>query len=248
MTIFVLFVTMIHPFIHLSIHPFIHYRPNRGKLLDNFFALDMKSRAMLLRDARRGGSIPPEILKTLRQKEESNPSRLECREEVQIDSVEWIGGIGRVGGEFHVTFDDGSGGEYDMIWLATGSRNHVDRYPALDVLRETLPIETINGLPVLAPDLSWSSQNDNEDQNKNVVVDETGEEINGIDELEPEPEPEPKWKQIARKRIWCMGALSALQLGPDALNIIGARHGAVKVASAIRADMNQTKVENNNRN
>ena len=183
--------------------------PLRGKLLDDFFSLDVCDRAHRLRDARKGGSIPPELLEELNRQEERNPN-LTCMEEVQISDVDWAEN------EFDVTFDDNSTGQYDLIWLATGGQNHIDRYPALDILKKTLPIKVINGLPVLDQDLSWSSQ--------------CGEgEIGECDE--------PKWKQIARKRIWCLGALSGLQLGPDALNIIGARHGAVKVANAIRHDM-----------
>ena len=183
--------------------------PMRGKLLDDFFSSDMCDRAHRLRDARKGGSIPPELLKELHREEERNPN-LTCMEEVQISDVDWTEN------EFDVTLDDNSTGRYDLIWLATGGQNHIDRYPALDILKKTLPIKVINGLPVLDQDLSWSSQcGEGEDGECN----------------------EPKWKQIARKRIWCLGALSGLQLGPDALNIIGARHGAVKVANAIRSDM-----------
>ena len=47
---------------------------------------------------------------------------------------------------------------------------------------------------------------------------------------------EVDWKQTARKRIWCMGALAAQELGPDALNLVGARQGSVRVAKAIRQD------------
>lgn len=62
---------------------------------------------------------------------------------------------------------------------------------------------------------------------------EEGEEVLGNDE--------PTWKQLARKRIWFTGALAALQLGPDALNLVGARHGSVRIARAIRQDIAQAK-------
>jgi hypothetical protein len=34
-----------------------------------------------------------------------------------------------------------------------------------------------------------------------------------------------------------MGPLAGLELGPDALNLMGARQGAVRVANAVRADI-----------
>ena len=46
---------------------------------------------------------------------------------------------------------------------------------------------------------------------------------------------------MARKRIWLSGALAAIELGPDALNLIGARHGSVRVARATRQDFAQSK-------
>ena len=84
-----------------------------------------------------------------------------------------------------------------MIGCASPSMFERDHYSALSDLREVLPVDVVNGLPVLNGDLSWRV---------------------------PDGDEEPMWKQAARKRIWCMGALSALELGPDALNLIGARH------------------------
>ncbi len=37
--------------------------------------------------------------------------------------------------------------------------------------------------------------------------------------------------------MYIMGALAQLQLGPDALNLAGGRHGAVRIATALRRDM-----------
>lgn len=41
--------------------------------------------------------------------------------------------------------------------------------------------------------------------------------------------------------LYVMGALAQLQLGPDALNLAGGRHGAVRVATAIRDDIAQSR-------
>ena len=36
--------------------------------------------------------------------------------------------------------------------------------------------------------------------------------------------------------LWIMGPLAGLTLGPDALNLMGARHGAVRIAKTLRKD------------
>lgn len=37
--------------------------------------------------------------------------------------------------------------------------------------------------------------------------------------------------------LYVMGALAQLQLGPDALNLAGGRHGAARVATSIRKSL-----------
>lgn len=182
----------------------------------------MNDRAHSLKDARKGGSIPPELLKELQRLEEKN-SNLICKEEVEISQVDWVDDDD----EFHVILNDGTTTEVDFIWLATGCENIINRYPLLSNLRETLPIDVINGMPALSQDLSWSRSSSSSE-----AVDNDG------DEDEDEVEDECKWKQLARKRLYCVGALVGLQLGADALILVGARHGAIKVAKAIRCDMN----------
>lgn len=116
-----------------------------------------------------------------------------------------------------VFLDDGSEPElYDMVWLATGFENQLDNYSFLDKIRRELPIETEQGLPALSKDLTWVSPS--------IVPDDT----NGGESL---------WKSTVRNRLWMMGPLAGLELGPDALNLMGARHGAVRIAKALRADI-----------
>jgi hypothetical protein len=122
--------------------------------------------------------------------------------------VDWTGD------HFRVQLDDGSSEvNFDMIWLATGADNDIELYQPLHDLRKDLPIDVAGGLPILDSDLSWKRPSSN-------------------DEV-----PEAPWKGILRRRLHVMGCLAGLQLGPDALNVIGARHGAVRVAKAIRLDM-----------
>ena len=178
--------------------------PKRGKMLEGFFSKDMEGRSKLLNEARKGGSMPPELLEELKRQGDKNPS-LSCREKIEICRVAWTDN------EFHVTFDDCSTTKVNSIWLATGCENIIDRYPVLENLREALPMDVVNGLPTLSEDLSWASTSEDAD--------------------------ECKWKCCARKRLYCMGSVAGLQLGADALNIVGARHGAVKIAKSIRDDM-----------
>uniref|UniRef100_A0A7S4AP57 L-ornithine N(5)-monooxygenase n=1 Tax=Pseudo-nitzschia australis TaxID=44445 RepID=A0A7S4AP57_9STRA len=199
--------------------------PRRGQLLDEFWALDMPQRAQLLKEARLGGSIPPEILQQLdrcqqnkqtqhaNDNDNENINNLEVQEEVQISQVQW----NETEELFRVEFDDGSDfEECDMIWLVTGSENHLDNYSAFSRLREVLPVDVVGGLPVLTKDLSWGCPCPSSSTTAN---------------------DEPEWKRVARKRMWCIGSLAGLELGPDALNLVGARQGAVRVATSLRRDM-----------
>ena len=179
--------------------------PKRGKLPNDFQTLGMHKRAKQLREVSGGGTVPPELLRELRA--EQDLGRVQVLEEVEITEVQWINESFCVA----LTCECSTEESYDMIWLAVGEENNIDHCNVLSDLRKFLLIDVVNGLPVLGSDLSW--------QHPKIGVE-------GFNN-------EPIWKQLARKRIWCMGALAALQLGPDALNIIGARHGSVCVAKAI---------------
>jgi hypothetical protein len=176
--------------------------PGRGKLQESFCALSLEERSMLIKKARGGGSISPEVARLLSQKR-SGCTRIDMKECVELDKVQMMSD-----GSLEATLDDGSSWQGDMIWLATGFANTLENHPILCKLAASLPISTMDGLPVLNTDLSW-----------------------GIGE------GEVAWKSIARKRCWIMGAMAALELGPDALNLMGARRGAVHVAKAIRSDL-----------
>ena len=190
--------------------------PQRGTFLEEFWSMDHECRARFCQEERKGGSIPPEILQELHQSQSLHGDAFRWKEEVQISSVNYDGGD-----YLSVSLDDGTESQHDMIWLATGSETHIDYYSALEDLRKVLPIRDVQGLPILNKDLSWRAP----------------------------PETlleEPKWKATARDRFWCMGALAALQLGPDALNLIGARAGAVVVAQAVRDSFAQAQSSTDN--
>lgn len=166
----------------------------------------MCDRAQRLQEARGGGTIPPLVIQELLRYQRQ--ACLELKEEVEILEINIRPSLNLLN-RLHVTLDDGSAEEYDMIWLSVGAENHIDFYSPLSSLRDVLPINEVNGLPVLDKDLSWRAPDGAE-------------------------EDEPDWKRSCRKCFYCMGVLAGLELGPDALNLVGSRHGSVKVAKAIR--------------
>ena len=187
--------------------------PARGKRLENFWNHSHQGRAAKLREERGGGSIHPEVVRMVQNKA-GGRTKLSVKEETEIMDVQYD----HKRDKLLVSMDDGlSSKAFDMIWLATGFENHVDNYPFLDDIREELPVDTVQGLPVLNKDLSWKSSNGS-----------------GNDGVNNEA---PNWQAKARNRFWMLGPLAGLELGPDALNLMGARQGAVRVAKAIRADI-----------
>ena len=181
--------------------------PMRGRLLDSFLSKNSASKVQFLKEARKGGSVPPELARKLLQTAQESQGRVQVKQEVQISEVAWTGD------QFRVQLDDGSPEEcFDMIWMATGADNDIDLYKPLQQLVKDLPVDVVGGLPVLDSDLTWQRASSSSDE-------------------------EAPWKGVLRRRLHVMGCLAGLQLGPDALNVIGARHGAVRVAKALRLDM-----------
>lgn len=201
--------------------------PARGNNLERFWSLSMKDRAARLLEERGGGSISPEVVHLLLQKagKKSDSARLTIEEETQILDVEYDGQKEKllVWTEKNGSISD-EAQAFDMIWLSTGFANHIANYPALEKLvSDDLPVELVNGsLPVLNTDLSWGKKKQ-DDEASTLSCDD-----------------EPKWKQSLRQRLFMMGPLASLELGPDALNLMGARQGAVRVAKALRADINDS--------
>lgn len=182
--------------------------PTRGKLLGKFWSRDYDNRVQFLKEVRKGGSVPPELAHKLLEIVRDSKRRVQLKQEVQISDVFWTGK------RFRVQMDDGSSEEdFDMIWMATGADNDIELYKPLQRLLRDLPIDTTGGLPVLNSDLTWKRSS-------------------SIDE-----DSEASWKGILRRRLHVLGCLAGLELGPDALNLIGARHGSVRVAKALRLAM-----------
>ena len=166
------------------------------------------------------------MVQALRNKEKS--SSISIHEETAIVSVDWS----PEEGIFHVTMENTQQevfeASYHRIMLATGVENNLKRYPALLPLEKELPIDLVGGLPVLNDeDLSWGSHRCSNTQNN---------------------DEEAQWKQTLRRRCYIMGCLAAHTLGPDAVNLLGSRHGAVKVATALRRDLSEPNENENSQN
>eukprot|EP00529_Nitzschia_sp_RCC80_P012448 CAMPEP_0113467560 /NCGR_PEP_ID=MMETSP0014_2-20120614/14878_1 /TAXON_ID=2857 /ORGANISM="Nitzschia sp." /LENGTH=573 /DNA_ID=CAMNT_0000359873 /DNA_START=153 /DNA_END=1871 /DNA_ORIENTATION=+ /assembly_acc=CAM_ASM_000159 len=156
--------------------------PFRGKFLDEFWSEGPLAKATYLKEARPGGSVPPELVKQLLGIAKTSGGRVQVKQEVQISEVAWAGD------KFRVQLDDGSSEMiFDMIWSATGADNDVELYPSFQDLMKDLPIDVVGGLPVLDPDLSWKRPSSM-----------------GKDSEAP-------WKGILRRRLHVMGCLAGLQ-------------------------------------
>ena len=115
--------------------------------------------------------------------------------------------------------------EFDQIWLATGFTHSVDNTPILKDLCNHLPFATTAaGMPILNSDLSWK-------------LEQTKDNEANCDGRSPAIEQNETEKKVkASSNLWIMGPLAGLTLGPDALNLMGARHGAVRIAKSLRID------------
>ena len=155
---------------------------------------DPVDRIEFMKALRGGGSVSNEVfqefLRMAETPDDDDPAEMPCTlmEEVEVIEASWNGE-----GAIQVDFSDGSEGEFELIWLATGGNLDLSCIPFLNSLMNQRPITTVSGLPLLEPDLSWDKQ----------------------------------------CPFYILGAFSQLELGPDALNMAGARSGSVRVAKAL---------------
>lgn len=100
-----------------------------------------------IQQARKGGSMTPEIMTQLRRL--SHSEKLTFHEQCEVVGVRWENNRWTV---------DCSGGEtlcVDRIWLATGTKLDIAAEPMFKEMLETHPIEIVKGLPVLDKHLPW---------------------------------------------------------------------------------------------
>ena len=91
----------------------------------------------------------------------------------------------------------------DWVCLCTGSALDIDMDPLLKNVRQHLPSDSVNGLPLLDSSMRWH----------------------------------PDWD------MFVLGAYASLQLGPDALNLAGARRGAARVVPHLRKHLEASCAE-----
>lgn len=184
--------------------------PGRGKLLKDFLSHSGQERSDLLREARSGGSMPPEAM--VRVLEAADAGLIQLKLGVEISSAKWVGPLVNVGSGASAGAGAGGAGrghwtieldtacpalECDVLLLAAVADVDIDQYPLFRAMAEQVPIPVHFGLPFLQPDLSWSPG----------------------------------------ENFYTMGAMAGLQLGPDALNLAGARHGACRIARKVRREL-----------
>lgn len=163
----------------------------RMQQLAKFWRLPLSERPAVLRQAKGGGSVTPELLTELRR------LGVHLETEVEVMTAQWLSGPAKV----QATFCSGAVARFDHIWLACGAVMDVQQHPLLSQLQAQAPIELINGLPAVTDDLQWRPDTP----------------------------------------VFLMGEWSALQLGPGANNLMGARAGAARIAHALGGYLNRSQ-------
>ena len=138
----------------------------------------------MIRQARNGGSITPEMAMQLRRQVRTGNLRID--ENCQVLQTEWLDK------NWLVKCSDGNEHKCDRIWLSTGTKFDVMTEPLLKEILDAYPIPIVKGLPVLDTCLRWPGC-----------------------------------------ELFIMGGLAALQVGPTARNLSGARMACEKIVPAI---------------
>ena len=154
------------------------------KYLKEFMAQENLEREKMIRLARGGGSMTPEILHRLRHL--SLESQINLLEECVVVEAVWQEN------HWRVTCESGEEYFYDSIWLATGMQLNGENHPLLLDMRKHYPTEWVRGLPILDPFL-----------------------------------------RIPKSKLFIMGGLAALQLGPTARNLSGAIKASQRIVEAL---------------
>ncbi|MBE9028936.1 SidA/IucD/PvdA family monooxygenase [filamentous cyanobacterium LEGE 11480] len=134
--------------------------------------------------ARNGGSLTPTVLRHLRRY--AKTGQLQLQENCIVQSARWQEN------HWNISCHNEKVIQSDYIWAATGSNINISSQPLLKSIAEQLPIQTINGLPVLTQNLRWG-------------------------DIE----------------LYIMGGLAALQIGPTARNLSGARMASDRIVDAL---------------
>ena len=211
-----------------------------NKCMSDFYHQSIDDRLKLLKQARDGGSVPPIYMKQIKAAEvsgvgttttatanaehatsPSSGSRL-VRVVGNIESVEDVPNK-----QLHVRIsnaDDCNNAvttieNVDHIVLACGIQPDCNSNPLIQNILEKWPVETHGGLPCITEDCKWRRHDE-----------ESEEEDDGYSDDLP---------------LYVVGHLGALNIGPDAGNIMGSRRAAQLVANDLGC-RNWLRDESNN--
>lgn len=183
-----------------------------------FFRAGFAERLALLRRARPGGSLTPALARRLRELEADCTGRLRLRERSEVVSAQW---------RWHGTAEaDAQGGGEWLVRLQdagarAGSTCIGNQQPAGScVTVDSIWLATGHSLDVAdaAPLASLRRQRPQPAEHGGL----------------PELTPSLRWDEVTK--VYVAGALSALQLGPDALNLAGCALSAARIVSDLCSD------------
>jgi cation diffusion facilitator CzcD-associated flavoprotein CzcO len=161
------------------------------KYLKDFWAEpNWQTRAVMIQQARNGGSMTPAMLTQLRRLEREG--RIVFYENCQVTKADWQEGW-QVECNHPQIHECIHSQKIDRIWLATGTRLDAATHPLLKDVLQTMPVEVVNGMPVVDPSVCWQGC-----------------------------------------ELFVMGGLAALQVGPTARNLSGARMVSERIVRQLR--------------
>jgi hypothetical protein len=112
-----------------------------------------EKRWQMIQSARNGGSLTPAVLTQLRRLERQG--KLTFYEHCEVKQAQWQGDAWQVHCQNQAVHDCLAHVPIDRIWLATGSQLDIQQWSLLSEIRETYPLPTVNGLPILDEPLRW---------------------------------------------------------------------------------------------
>ncbi len=161
----------------------------------------------MIREARGGGSVSPYVLKELKELA-ADTNRLNMRECTSVEHARWD----QEHRVWEVLLTNGETIQVDYIFVATG-RYEVSRCNITEMLIDCRVIN-IETEPIF----------------KDLMQQCPTETINGLPKLSIDLQWHLGWD------LYLSGAYAALQVGPDALNIAGARTASERIFAALNGD------------
>lgn len=196
---------------------------------------DWSRRLRMVREARQGGSITPRVMEALRKA--CDGGRLRCLEQCEVERCVWEG-RGRgwkvqmrsglcardgIRSTYHATDErlDVTDHRIDVIWLATGCAVDVQREQLFAGVQERFPVDVVGGFPALTKGKLNSTGGVH--VSRLTLI---------IGHIAPHSNTDLQWHRNS-PGFYVMGGYATLQLGPNALNLVGARSAARLIGESI---------------